>query len=163
MVHIVCAVVCEVLRWSCPDRGLSWWYEYSVLLVARDSSPKVKYPRPLSLIHTQRLNSCTPTQNTADASDTNTSYFSRKHKCAFEEAISLSSHLSVIISLVIVGLMTTPVAALLLRHIFFSRVYVQTKPRIHKTGYRSWQDWMQMENCGRTHHIRGWRGSSLLV
>jgi hypothetical protein len=44
-------------------------------------------------------------------------------------------------------------------------VYVcmyELKPRIHKTGYRSWQDWIQMENCGRTHQIRGRRGTSLL-
>jgi hypothetical protein len=80
----------------------------------------------------------------------------RNIKCAFEEALSLSSNFSVINLLITVRLMTTPLAAPLLRHIFL--VYVQTEPRIHKTGYRSWQDCMQMENCGRTHQIRGWRG-----
>jgi hypothetical protein len=51
---------------------------------------------------------------------------------------------------------------LLLRPIFFFSCTYKLKPRIDKIGYHSWQDWKQMENCGRIHPIRGWRGTSLL-
>jgi hypothetical protein len=86
--------------------------------------------------------------------------FSQKQKCVFEEVISLLSKPSVIKSLIIMVLMT-PVAVFLLRHIFSPCLY-KLKPRIHKTGHHSWQDWKQMENCGRMHQIRGWPGTSSL-